>query len=246
MKRVGAFLVFLLCFFWLFSGCSLLSTEPNLWETIDHTHPDSKFGGIMWWPVQSEQALMGSKTYSESRHSFAEFEFEGSAVRWIGTKGPTKGIADIYLNGEIVFEGLDTYSPTTEYQQVIAELFNLEPGKNVLRINVTGKKNPKSRGANVTIDGFQYIPTGKRAIELAEDILTSEYGEVFAKRAPEAVIKLRSKIEVARQRLATEVSKDEELTIVRDLKLAREEFEQQLVAGGVVGKISFGTGRWDI
>ena len=37
--------------------------------------------------------------------------------------------------------------------------------------------------------------------------------------SPEAVIKLRSKIEVARQRLAAEVSKDEELTIVRDLNL---------------------------
>jgi hypothetical protein len=52
---------------------------------------------------------------------------------------------------------VDLYSPTPQYQQVW-EKTDLAPGAHTLKIDVSGKKNPLSRGRAITLDALEVLP----------------------------------------------------------------------------------------
>ena len=144
-----------------------------LWVTVNQDNDAVDYTGVMWTTISDKQYYRGSETTTMSRHGHAEFTFEGSAVRWIASTGG-KGIADVYLDGELVAEGIDLYSEEVQFQQVIFEALDLEPGVHVLKIDVTGKKNPASTTTQVGIDAFQYIPSLASVITQAEEFLAAQ------------------------------------------------------------------------
>ena len=124
-----------------------------LWTTVNNDDPAVEYTGVMWATINDDRHVKGSETTTMSRHGHAEFTFEGSAIRWIASVGG-KGIADVYMNDELIAEGVDIYNPEVLYQQVIYEDLELEEGTYTLKVDVTGKKNPASITTQVGIDAF--------------------------------------------------------------------------------------------
>jgi hypothetical protein len=87
----------------------------------------------------------------------ATFSFTGTAVSWIGYRGPTAGIARVILDGNVVADAFDTYAATEAPQTTLFTL-PVAAGSHTLAIQVTGSKNPAAIGTAVVVDAFDVTP----------------------------------------------------------------------------------------
>jgi hypothetical protein len=101
-----------------------------------------------------------NKEYSNSRiissiepHSEASLRFVGSGVKWIGTQGPDRGVASVYIDGKFQTK-VDQYR---EDRKGLVELFSmngLSHGFHEITIKVDGRRNERSSGTRIDIDAF--------------------------------------------------------------------------------------------
>ena len=108
------------------------------------------------WSGTSGNAGSGTATYSATAGARAEFTFNGTEVRWIGFRGPSAGIADVWLDGVIV-DRVDLYAPAEELRVPVFTAADLAPGPHALRIEATGLQNGSSGGASVVIDAVDVV-----------------------------------------------------------------------------------------
>jgi hypothetical protein len=79
----------------------------------------------------------GAAKASSTAGSRATLTFTGRAVAWIASKGPTRGKADVYVNGSKVAT-VDLYSPTAKHQQVVWSGSWSTAASRTVRIQVQG------------------------------------------------------------------------------------------------------------
>ena len=101
-----------------------------------------------------------NKEYSASHiissiepYSKASLRFAGSGVQWIGTQGPDRGVASVFIDGKFQAK-VDQYRAE---RKVLVELFSingLSPGFHEITIRVDGSKNEKSSGTRIDSDAF--------------------------------------------------------------------------------------------
>jgi hypothetical protein len=66
-----------------------------------------------------------------------EFRFEGSSIKWIGTKSPNRGKAEVFINN--VSQGIvDSHDAEALHRQILFEKKNTEKGKHVIKIVCQG------------------------------------------------------------------------------------------------------------
>jgi len=87
--------------------------------------------------------------------------FRGTAISWIGYRGPDAGIAVAQVDGGASTE-VDMYSPTAKYQPVVFTAAGLADVTHTLTIQATGRKNAASTAARVVVDAFDVITPGRR------------------------------------------------------------------------------------
>ncbi|HOW69392.1 MAG TPA: malectin domain-containing carbohydrate-binding protein [Phycisphaerae bacterium] len=88
--------------------------------------------------------------------------FTGNQVRVIGSFEEDGGLAEVYLDDVKQLVGIDSWSPTALHRGVLYYRNGLPNGKHTLKIVLSGKGNPRSRGSRVTIDRFwasEAVPT---------------------------------------------------------------------------------------
>lgn len=86
---------------------------------------------------------------------FATLSFSGSSVAWVTTLAPTRGIAEIRLDG-VNLATVDLYASRGMNRQ-IAWAASFAAGAHVLEIYVTGIRNPASSGTRVDVDAFAVL-----------------------------------------------------------------------------------------
>ena len=87
--------------------------------------------------------------------------FRGTAISWIGYRGPDAGIAIVQVDGGPLSE-VDLYSPTAIYQPIVFTATGLADAEHLLTIQATGDRNPASSGARVVVDAFDVVTPGRR------------------------------------------------------------------------------------
>jgi len=103
--------------------------------------------GLSFWSGETA-------SYSGAAGDTATFTFTGTAVRWIGQRAFTGGIANVFLDGVQVAQ-VDTFAPLQEeYQAAMYVTTGLANTSHTLAIVVTGQKNPFSQGTWVFVDAF--------------------------------------------------------------------------------------------
>jgi hypothetical protein len=99
----------------------------------------------------------GATAESDTVGAQATITFTGTGISWIGARGPQCGIARVFLDGSVVADSIDTYSPTEGPQHTDFSTSGLAAGTHTLTVQVTGK-NPISTDAWILIDAFDVLP----------------------------------------------------------------------------------------
>jgi hypothetical protein len=83
----------------------------------------------------------------------ATLTFTGTAVKWIGFRGPQTGIARVFLDGTLVAT-VDCYAAAEALEAVLYEVSGLPAATHTLAVEATGTKNPDASDIFVVVDAF--------------------------------------------------------------------------------------------
>lgn len=95
--------------------------------------------------------------YARSAGSVMKYKFYGRKIAWIGTTGPDKGRAEVWLDGSRVGV-VDLYSSAYRVRTPIYQKsFTAGNGWHTIQIRPLGKANAASTGTRVDIDGLAAV-----------------------------------------------------------------------------------------
>ena len=125
------------------------------------------------WSGTTANAGSGTAAFSATAGATATLTFNGTAVSWIGYRGPVGGIANVYLDDVFVAER-DLYSPTEELRAAVFSAAGLAPGTHSLRIEATGTRNGAATGAFVVVDALDVtLPAAAPPVSRVEQTASS-------------------------------------------------------------------------
>ena len=126
---------------------------------IDERDPTIFRSGETWKLSDGTPDYAGTLTACDVPGSYMEFTKYCSRIILGDRIGPGAGLIDIYLDGNLVADDYDLYSPISpKYQQKIFDSGNLAPGEHTIKIVNTGTKRPAATGAMGQLDYIDYIP----------------------------------------------------------------------------------------
>jgi hypothetical protein len=131
---------------------------------LQDTDPSIAYG-IGWMAGDPSRAWSGgTATLASLPGAQATLSFNGTAVSWIGAKGPQLGIASVSLDGAAPVQ-VDTYAPAEQIQAEVFRADNLADTSHTLSVQASGLKNGASSDAAIVIDGFEVTAPGVRVQE---------------------------------------------------------------------------------
>ncbi|MDT8912671.1 beta-galactosidase [Amycolatopsis sp. PS_44_ISF1] len=128
--------------------------------TYDDRAPELGYTGT-WSHPGSEVDYTGgdyqhTESFSEVTGDSVSIPFTGTGIRWVTSKDPSHGIADVYLDDAKV-STIDLYATSKQNQITGYEARGLAAGAHTLKIVVTGRKNPKATGPFVVVDAVDLL-----------------------------------------------------------------------------------------
>lgn len=138
----------------------IFKTEDGgtIWQPLtNHTRYEEvapnfqNHGNWVYRPVLNSSA--GKVLVSLMSQSLLDFTFVGQSLTVLGNKGPNFGIANFYLDGQLI-EQKDLYDPVSLVQTPLFTLSNISEGSHRLSIVNTGLKNPASTSHLVAVDAI--------------------------------------------------------------------------------------------
>ena len=87
--------------------------------------------------------------------------FRGTAISWIGYRGPDAGIANVTIDGGSPTQ-VDMYAPSPTYQPIVFTKTGLADATHTLTITATGQKDAASSAARVVVDALDVMTPGRR------------------------------------------------------------------------------------
>jgi beta-galactosidase GanA len=153
------------------------NAQPAGDTTYTWDDPDSALQYTGSWSHVADQSYTGgdykhTESFSNKAGDSLTVPFDGTAVRWIGSKTNNHGNADVYLDGTKVTTVDDSGS---ENQAVIFQKSGLAPGTHTLKIVVDGNHSSGSTDNYVSIDAID-VPTGAAAAEPTYPVVPQEPG----------------------------------------------------------------------
>ncbi len=146
--------------------------EAPVVSQLQETDPDVSFTGT-WAQAVDTLPWSGGGVYtdpdppyggarvSETAGAKVTLPFRGTSISWSGYRGPNAGIARVQIDGGTAIE-VDTYSAAIRIQDIVFTAKGLTDADHTLTIEVTGRKNPASTGAEVFVDSFDVSAPGRR------------------------------------------------------------------------------------
>jgi hypothetical protein len=118
-----------------------------------------------------ELAVTAQETYTTDET--VTLPFRGTAISWIGYRGPDGGIALMQVDGGAPVE-VDTYSPIAKFQAELFTATGLADANHTLKITNTGRRNPASNSTRIVVDAFEVMTPGRRYEEDHRSISESD------------------------------------------------------------------------
>lgn len=125
-----------------------------------------------WDTYESSFDYGGTETYSTDVGESCEFTFEGTGVRYIGSRQKNTGKVEIYIDGEFKTE-VDTYSDLGNElkQSVIYSINGLENGSHTIRLVTSG-----GNADCIVVDAFEVLnQEDSRSAVNAELIINNQW-----------------------------------------------------------------------
>jgi hypothetical protein len=128
---------------------------------IDHTSSAVTYTGT-WDLGNTDRSWSGgTAAVSTAAGARATLNFTGTAVKWIGFRGPQAGKAHVYVDGTRVAT-LDLYASSEAVQTVVYEVTGLTSASHTLAVEVPSplSKNSHSSDYYVVVDAFDVTGSG--------------------------------------------------------------------------------------
>ncbi|KRE36265.1 S8 family serine peptidase [Paenibacillus sp. Soil724D2] len=133
------------------SGSYKLSvTTGNQWGTFQDSNPALRFNGN--WSTLSDSPFSGGTIKQIQSEGSVEFGFKGNLIEWIGTKNPSQGIADVYID-DVKVASPSLYSTTVLHHQSLFKKW-LPAGRHTIKIQWTGQHDSAAKGSWINVDAF--------------------------------------------------------------------------------------------
>lgn len=114
----------------------------------ENTSNALRFNGV--WQLVSNPLFSNGSLHTINSQGYVEFSFVGNEFEWVGLKDANQGIAKIYVDG--VPREVSLYSPTTLPKTTIFKQTFDQLGKHTIRIEWTGKNDPKNKKSRTSIN----------------------------------------------------------------------------------------------
>lgn len=97
------------------------------------------------------------KDYTESSQDggYFQYTFNGTAIRWYGDQNANYGIADVYVDGNLV-DTVDSFWHQRLERRLLYEKAGLSSGSHTFKVVVRNNKNPRSAGIGLMLDYLEY------------------------------------------------------------------------------------------
>jgi hypothetical protein len=129
---------------------------------MQDTDPDAAYAGSWSHVAFSDQMWSGRSVSSASAAGASvTMPFNGTAIGWVGYRGPEAGIARVYIDGVLAGE-VDAYFNAPRFQSTLFTRTGLTNGDHSLTIQATGTKNPAATATGVYVDAFDVTTPGTR------------------------------------------------------------------------------------
>lgn len=147
-------------------------TEPIGAGKIDNKDPHIVYSGE-WgdWDRANEGNYKDTIKYLNSPKGTetVTLEFVGTGIEVITCKNADRGKYEVFIDGESYGEA-DTYSKTTDRQQVVFKKDDLKHGTHTLELKVLNKKTEASSGTKVELDALNILDN---TLVLPEEVTVS-------------------------------------------------------------------------
>ena len=113
----------------------------------------SRFGWSAgdWQRVQKNKASGGTLSYATRPGSQSALTFTGRAVAVVGTMGPDRGRAEIYVNGKLLGD-VDLYSPTYRWRVLVFSHSWAKSAERLIRVDIVDSPDRQ----RVDVDGILF------------------------------------------------------------------------------------------
>ncbi|MFJ9147948.1 beta-galactosidase [Streptomyces sp. NPDC102270] len=153
------------------------NAQPAGDTTYTWDDPDSALQYAGSWSHVANQSYTGgdykkTESFSNKAGDSVTVPFDGTAIRWIGSKTNNHGNADVYLDGTKVATVDDSGA---ENQAVVFQKTGLPSGAHTLKIVVAGNHGSGSTDNYVAIDAID-VPTGDAAAEPTYPVVPEQPG----------------------------------------------------------------------
>ncbi|WEO93383.1 beta-galactosidase [Streptomyces sp. FXJ1.172] len=140
------------------------NAQPSADTTYTWDDPDSALQYAGSWSHVADQSYTGgdykhTESFSNKAGDSVTIPFDGTAIRWIGSKTNNHGYADVYLDGTKAATVDDSGG---ESQATVFQKTGLTPGAHTLKIVVDGNHGSGSTDNYVSIDAID-VPTAATA-----------------------------------------------------------------------------------
>ena len=106
--------------------------------------------------------INNTDSYSGTAGSYVKFTFTGTSIQWIGPTASNQGYANVLIDGTQVATDVNTYTPTSTFENVLFSATGLTNASHTIEIYIVGPSTepPGSAGASADIDAFVVGTTG--------------------------------------------------------------------------------------
>ena len=172
---------------------TLRVSDPNVYERYEQNDPRIAYSGS--WVTGSLAAMSGgSYAYSGRAGDSFSATFFGTSISLIGSKGPSYGTAEIWLDG-IQYGAFSQYAQTYDHSVLAYTAARLPLGKHVLTVKIRGARDPGSTGNAVIVDALEVgvaqpaitIPVGASTTRAEETNALMRYEGTWVRAASPAM-----------------------------------------------------------
>ncbi|KZS88395.1 hypothetical protein SISNIDRAFT_552644 [Sistotremastrum niveocremeum HHB9708] len=102
-------------------------------QAFDNISPTITYSGV-WTSATSKDYVNSTLKYTTAINASFTFTFSGTGVEWFGTTGPDHGVAQVYLDGQLLSKKVDEWDSVARVQQRIWAAYDFPRGKHQLKV----------------------------------------------------------------------------------------------------------------
>ena len=132
--------------------------------------PDTSAGNKgEWYRNTGSKYSNGGIHVCKSAWSYAEMTFTGNRVEYIVEKAQGSSYVNIYIDGKLAAEKLDSYDSGNGIQNAVLfdsqDYLDLEEGPHTIKVETTNEKNPSSSTLIFRVDGFRVYTSADKIVD---------------------------------------------------------------------------------